>query len=53
MGICAGLAVASEHQVAEADQGAGFARSEEAFGDGDRELGEDAAELVRGNQGVL
>jgi hypothetical protein len=47
------LAVAGEHQVAEMRQEAGFGGREEAIGYGDGELGEDAADFVRGNGSVL
>jgi hypothetical protein len=52
-GIRARLAVAAEHQVAEMRQLAGFGGREEAIGDGDGELGEDAVDFVRGNGCVL
>jgi hypothetical protein len=51
-GVCAGLAVAAEHEIAEMSQEAGFGGREETLGDGNGKLGEDAADFVRGNQGA-
>jgi hypothetical protein len=46
------LAVATEHEVAEVGEEAGFGGREEALGDGDGEFGEDTADFIGGDQGA-
>ena len=50
--VGARLAVAAEHEVAEVGEDAGFEGRKEALGDGDGDLGEDAADFARRHQGA-